>query len=536
MTDPDPLSRLCGPGGEFEIVEQDVRGQRMRVFAHREQSLREVLADSARFGERDCLVTETRRVSFSEHLTAVSSLARVLAGLGVGKGDRVMILAANSPEWIIAFWATVTLGAIGVAANAWWTEPELLAAVENSTPSLIIADAKRMRVLAEVDVPVLSVEHEITRMVRAYPDAELPQVEVDEDDPAVIVYTSGTSGRAKGATHSHRNLIATIGYHRLMSALAIAYGAPAVPHARFLLSMPLFHIASLHNVALPRLATGSTTVIYQGAFDPARTLRLVERERITNWTVVPTMASRLLEVDLTRYDLSALRAFGLATAPSSLALKDRLRDALPIAKAALVESYGQTESCTGATVATPEQLITFPGTVGGPIPCVDIEIRDEQNRPLPGGEVGEILLRSPYNMLGYWDDAQATAAAIDDAGWLHTGDIGTLRDGLLFLTGRRTDLIIRAGENVYPSEVEQCLDGHDAVVESAVIGVPHHDLGQQVAAIIVRAPGSTVTPDELTAFAAERLAYYKVPSLWRFADAPLPRNASGKVVRAGLGL
>ena len=531
----DPLARLCGAGGPFEIVEQDVRGQRMRVFARREQSLREVLADSARFGERDCLVSDTHRYSFADHLGAVRSLARALAGLGVGKGDRVMILAANSPEWIIAFWSTVSLGAIGVAANAWWTEAELSAAVENSAPSLIIADAKRMRVLADVDVPVLSMEHEISRMIRAHPDAELPRVALDEDDPAVIVYTSGTSGRAKGATHSHRNLIATIGYHRLMSALAISLGAPDVP-ARFLLSMPLFHIGSLHNVALPRLATGSTSVIYQGAFDPVRTLQLVERERVTNWTVVPTMASRLLEVDLSQYDLSALRGFGLATAPSSLELKDRLRAALPIAKAALIESYGQTESCTGATVATPEQLIRHPGTVGGPIPLVDIEIRDDDDRPLPDGEVGEIVLRSPYNMLGYWHDDDATAAVIDEAGWLHTGDVGRLGDGLLFLTGRRTDLIIRGGENVYPAEVEQCLDGHEGVAESAVIGVADDDLGEQIAALVVRVPGSPVTADELSAFAAERLAYYKVPTRWRFVDDALPRNATGKVVRAGLQL
>jgi acyl-CoA synthetase (AMP-forming)/AMP-acid ligase II len=332
-------------------------------------------------------------------------------------------------------------------------------------------------------------------------------------------------------------MIATVGYHRMMIAMAAAFRPDVPPSSgRWLLSMPLFHIASLHNLAVPRLATGETVVMTQGAFDPHRVLSLVVRERVTNWTVVPTMAHRLVELgDVSAYDLSALRAFGLASAPSSHALQTRLRELIPVAREGLVDSYGLTESCTGATVATPPVLAANPGTVGYPIATVSVQIRSATGAVLGDGEEGEIWLRSPYNMLGYWDDAEATAAIFDSEWWMRTGDIGTMRNGLLYLTTRRSDLILRGGENVYPVEIEQVLDEHPAVEESAVIGIDHPDLGQEVAAIVVLAPGaSAASPDELAAFVAERLAYYKVPTHWRISHDPLPRNATGKVVRSAL--
>jgi acyl-CoA synthetase (AMP-forming)/AMP-acid ligase II len=531
------MSRLTGPGGEFEIVEEPVTGVPMRVFAQRERALVELLEQSRRYGEDDYLVTAEGRLSFAEHLRAVASVSQTFAEqFGIGKGDRVAILAANAPEWIVAFWAAASLGAITVGYNAWWTEHEVAVAIEHSTPALLVTDSRRGALIGDVDVPVISLELDIPRMMIEHPRAQLPPVNVDEDDPAVIIYTSGTTGRPKGATHSHRNLIATVGYHRLGEALALALGYPAdAPPRRYLMSMPLFHIASLHNVAVPRLATGSAAVIYQGAFDAEQMLRLVERERVTNWTVVPTVAHRLVEHgDLSRYDLSALRGFALASAPSSLALQRRVRQAVPAAEAGLVDSYGQTESCTGATVATADELLRFPGTVGGPIATVELEIRDADGAALGEGEEGEVCLRSPYNMLGYWNDPDATAAVYDPDRWLHTGDIGCLRDGRLYLSTRRSDLILRGGENVYPIEIEQVLDEHSAVEESAVIGVDHPDLGQEVFAIVVLADGATADDGELSAYVGERLAYYKVPARWHLSREPLPRNATGKVVRRDL--
>ncbi|MGV9820813.1 class I adenylate-forming enzyme family protein [Nocardia xishanensis] len=535
------IGRLTGPGGAFEMTVEDVLGAPLPVMKHRGRALREVLAASAALGDREYLVTEDRRLSYAEHAAEVGALARALRDhYGVGKGDRVGILAANTPEWVVAFWAAQCLGAIAVGYNAWWAPREIAYGLEHATPSVLIVDAKRAAQVADlgVDVPVLTMERDIPDLVAEFAAGELPDAAVAEDDPAVILYTSGTSGRPKGAVHTHRNLLAVIDYHRFNDALAAAFaggvddGGPK--GRRFLLTSPLFHIASLHNLVLPRMATGDTAVVYQGAFDADRVLRLIERERISNWGAMPTMATRLLEVDLSAYDVSSLAAFSLNSAPSSAALQHRLREQLPVARTALVTSYGMTECSTAATIAAPAELAAFPDTVGRPVIGVSLEIRDPLGEPVGEGVEGEIWVRSPYVMLGYWNDPEATAAAITPDRWLRTGDIGIVEEGRLRLSGRRSDLILRGGENVYPTEIEQCLDEHPEVRESAVVGVPDADLGQQVAALVVVDEGATVTEADLRAFAGKRLAYYKVPALWRLTTTPLTRNATGKVVRAGI--
>lgn len=535
------IGRLTGPGGPFETTVEDVLGAPLPVLKNRGRALREVLAASAALGDREYLVTEDRRLSYAEHAAEVGALARALRDrYGVGKGDRVGILAANTPEWVVAFWAAQSLGAIAVGYNAWWTPREIAYGLGHTEPAVLIVDAKRAERVAElgVAVPVLTMERDVPALVAEFAADELPDAAVVEDDPAVILYTSGTSGRPKGAVHSHRNLLAVIDYHRFNDALAAAFAGGADDGSpkgrRFLLTSPLFHIASLHNLVLPRMVTGDTAVIYQGAFDADRVLRLIERERISNWGAMPTMATRLLEADLDAYDVSSLAAFSLNSAPSSAALQERLRQRLPVARNALVTSYGMTECSTAATIAAPAELAAHPDTVGRPVIGVSLEIRDPLGEPVGEGVEGEIWVRSPYVMLGYWNDPEATAAAITPDRWLRTGDIGILEEGRLRLSGRRSDLILRGGENVYPTEVEQCLDEHPDVEESAVVGVPDADLGQQVAALVVVREGATVSEADLREFAGERLAYYKVPARWRLTTTPLSRNATGKVVRAGI--
>ena len=532
MTGPLELIReLTGPGGENELVTEDVLGTPMQVFRHRQHRLADLVRDSVAHGDRDYLVTTERRISFAEHARGVASLARTLADdYGITRGDRVGIAAANCPEWITMFWAVASLGAITVAYNAWWSARELAYAVGHTSPRVVLADSARASLLADTDSTVVTIEQDFPRMVRKNLAAELPEVDVAEDDPAVIVYTSGTSGRPKGAVHSHRNLLAIVDYHRLTSALV---DPRAAQDRRYLLATPLFHIAGLHNLAVPRLATGNTIVLYQGAFDVDRVLRLVERERVTSWAMVPTMARRLVRHgDLAPYDLSALSSLTLASAPSSPELQDKLRSAVPGIGETLVDTYGQTESTTAISIASSADLAASPGTVGRPIPTVDLEIRDRQGKAVPDGEEGEVCVRSPFVMLGYWQDPEATARAIRPGRWLHTGDVGVVEQGLLRLTGRRTDLILRGGENVYPAEVENALAEHPAVEECAVLGVPDDDLGQRVAAVVVVADPAAVTTDELTDFATDRLARFKVPSAWRLTTEPLPRNATGKVIRA----
>ncbi|MFC4604001.1 class I adenylate-forming enzyme family protein [Rhodococcus kronopolitis] len=539
------MSRLTGPGSPFELVEEEVLGARIPVLPNRQRAVHELLTSAAAYGDRDYLVTEDRRMSFAEHADAVAAFAAVLReDYGVGVGDRVGILAANTIEWVVAFWATQALGAVTVGLNAWWVPREIEHGLTLTAPKVLIVDAKRAALLTEVDtdVPVLTMEQDMPRLIADRAGAELTVAEVGEDDPSVILFTSGTSGKPKGALHSQRNLVAVADYHRYSDALALAFRGqdydPAVPsELRYLLTSPLFHIASLHNIVVPRMATGSAVVIYQGAFNVDRALTLVERERITNWGAVPTMANRLIEHgNIRKYDTSSLSAFSLASAPSSVEFKQRLQEQVPFAQDSLVDSYGLTECSTGIAVALPSDIAAFPGTLGRPVFGVALEIRDVAGEQVEEGVEGEVCVRSPYVMLGYWENPEATAASIDADRWLHTGDFGTLDGGRLRLTGRRSDLILRGGENIYPTEIEQCLDEHPDVVECAVIGEAHPDLGQEVAAIVVIANGGTANEEELRAFAAERLSYFKVPSRWRLTTEPLPRNATGKMARGKIAL
>ncbi|MFI5777718.1 class I adenylate-forming enzyme family protein [Nocardia sp. NPDC051570] len=539
MTQVVDTTALTGPGGRFEMSVEPVLGVPIPVFRHRVRALLDLLDAARAWGDKDFLVTEDRRLSFAEHHDAVEALAHALAErFGIDKGDRVGILAANTPEWVVTFWAALRLGAIPVGYNAWWAPPEIAYGLAHTAPKVVIADAKRAALLPD-STPALTMERDLPELIAAHRGRPGPaRPVIAEDDPAVILYTSGTSGRAKGVVHSHRNLLAVSDYHRFTDAVSAALRGQAAGDGpsdkRFLLTSPLFHIASLHNLVVPRLATGATVVIHQGSFEADRVLRLLERERISHWGAVPTLAARLLERDPSDYDLSALTAVSLNAAPSSPAFHRRLREQLPAARIALATSYGLTESGTAATVAAPAELAAYPETVGRPIIGVALEIRDPDGAPVPDGVEGEICVRSQYVMLGYWNDRSATTAAIDAERWLRTGDFGTVTDGRLHLSGRRTDLILRGGENVYPIEIENVLDEHPAVVESAVLGIAHNDLGQEVAAVVVVADPNAVSEAELRAFTAARLAYFKVPARWSITSNPLPRNATGKVMRRNI--
>ncbi|ORI20703.1 fatty acid--CoA ligase [Rhodococcus sp. 1163] len=531
--------RLLGPKGAFELVEEDVLGAVMHVMRNRTKSVGALLGESGKFGDREYLVHGDRRITFAEHVALVASLAIELSEhYGIRRGDRIAIAGANTPEWVLTFWASQCLGAVCVGLNSWWVARELDDGIALTRPSLVVADAKRMALLENItlEVPTLSFENDIPRLAAAHVGAQPPHTDVHEDDPAVIVFTSGSTGMPKGVVHSQRNLIAVIDYFSYGEAVAAAVSESSEPVVRapkrHLLINPLFHISGLHNLAVPRLVTGDTVVTYQGAFDASRVLELIERERITNWGAVPTMASRLLQLtDSERYDLSSLSAFSLGSAPSSAGLLTQLRARFLFARRALVNSYGLTETSTGITLALTDDLERDPTTVGRPIPSVTLEIRDPMGERLPDGDEGEIYVRSPLVMHSYWENPDATADAIAPGRWLRTGDIGVIENGLLRLTTRRSDLIIRGGENVYPVAVEQCLEDHPAVAECCVLGNPHEDLGQEVVAVVVTHPGTTVDEVQLRVFCADRIAYFKIPSRWSVTTDPLPRNATGKLMR-----
>ena len=554
MTDTDATSpsRLAGveaqllaSGSPFELVEEEVLGERVRVFANRARSLRDILLRARELSNAEYMVfrdgeTE-RRTTFGEHEALVASAAAAFADrYGVAPGDRVAILAANCPEWIISFWATVSLGAICVGLNGWWTEDEIRYAVGHSKPKLVIADRKRAaRISGDLGVPMIIAEDEFDAVLAAYPDAKLPSQPIAESDPAIILYTSGTTGRAKGVVHTHgnvTNMVMVSFFHgaRLMMANPKQAELPKLPNS-ILVTSPLFHVSGLHCAAVTALAGGAKTVWPMGRFDPEATLRLIESEKITGWGYTATVLHRLLNHPKAgEYDLSSFRSVGGGGSPIPTPLLDKAKSLFPQCSHTMGVGYGLTEGTAFATLNAGEELAADPGSVGRPVPIVDIEIRDEQGRAVPDGEEGEIHLRGPLVMLEYWEDPVATEAAIQPGRWLNTGDVGRMEGGKLYIASRKRDLILRGGENVYPFEIEQRLEAHPAVAEAAVIGVDHAELGQEVKAILVLEEGLRLDTDELARWVGEALAYYKVPSRWETRESPRPRNATGKVLKNAL--
>jgi long-chain acyl-CoA synthetase len=531
---------LLAPGAPFETEEAIVLGERMRVFKQRARSLRELVENSRAFGDADYLVfrdgERERRISFRTHARLVSATAAALRERhGVGPGDRVAILAANCPEWIIAFFATVSLGAIAVSLNAWWTGPEIRFALDHSAPKMLVVDAKRFaRLEGDVrGVQAVVVEDGFAELTRSTGEVTLPDIPIAEDDPAAIVYTSGTTGRPKGAVHSHRNVIALFGNNSFHGArLAALYPPPADSPNCVLVTSPLFHVSGLHSVAIPCLARGVRTVWPVGRFDARSTLSLIERERITAWSFTQTTLHRVVHhPEVFSFDRSSLRQLGGGGSPIPPDLQARAREVFPGVANTLGVGYGLTECTALATLNPGDELRAHPDSAGRPLPTVDVEIRGEHGRAVAEGVEGEVHVRGPLVMLEYWQDPSATSEVILPGRWLRTGDIGRVQDGRLYLASRKRDLILRGGENVYPAEIEQRLEQHPDVAEVAVIGVEHPEFGQEVKAIVVAAPGVRPDIDALARWVGDALAYFKVPTRWEVRGEPLPRNATGKVLK-----
>src|SRR3954466_15658247 len=376
----------------FELTTEDVRGRSLPVFRDRHRSLRSLLDASLQFGDRDYLVDGTRRISYAGQHAAAGRVAQWLAHRGVGKGDRVAILGRNSIEWVVTFWATVSLGAIAGGDNAWWSRDELDFGVAGCEPKVLVDD---MSVIAPI--------------VAATDGVALPDVAVDEDEPAVIIYTSGTTGRAKGATHSHRNLVGLVQAQQAVAASRIPAGV-TLPPARILSTTPLFHVAGLHSGVVAALGAGSTVIWQPGRFDPEATLATIERERVTSWTSVPTTVWRVIhDPRVGEYDTSTLMHIGGGGASWSPALQDKMRGVFG-ERLAYGIGYGLTESTGLATSTSYLELREHPETVGRPAPTVQVRVVDADGTPLPDGETGEICIRGPLIMLGYWRNHDATRA------------------------------------------------------------------------------------------------------------------------------
>ncbi len=532
----DPLLAGDSP---FALVEEKVQGEPVAVFRERVRSMRQLVAESRRFGEREAFVFDERRMSFEAHARSVASVAAALRErFGIARGDRVALAGSNSAEWIVAFSAITCLGGVVAALNAWWTAAELEYGIALAVPALVLADRKRAARLASsrLGAPLVVLEDALPGWERHAPGARLPEVEVAEDDPAVILFTSGTTGRPKGSVNTHRNLfiLATCTAHAGASAALRAGPGPGAPRAEpcSLSTLPLFHVSGLHGGLVHTLALGTRSVWPGGRFDEENVFRLTERERITTWSFVPTQLWRVLEHPaFERYDLSSVAFAGGGGAAWAPELTRLLQAKLPNAAAAMSFGWGQTECAGMGTVNAAPFAHADPESVGVPRPGVEVQVRDAEGALLPEGEEGELHLRGACVMQGYWADAEANRKTLLPGRWLRTGDFGCIRGGRVYLSGRRGDLILRGGENIYPIEIEHRLVEHPAIADAAVYGVPHRVLGQEVEAVVQLRAGAQLGADALRAWVGQTLAPFKVPAHVRFHAGPLPRNATGKVLK-----
>ena len=533
---------LLGPGAPFEMIEEDVLGTRLLVLANRARSLREVLERAAaRFGDQPYFVFPDETVTFAETPARVAAIARVLADdYGVAKGDRVAFASANSLAYALAQWAVICLGGITVGLNGWWTGPELVHGIELTQPKVVFGDEPRLARLDEVgalrgDAPVVLLD-ELMRQVaeRNGSAGPLPDVVIDEDDPFMILFTSGTTGRPKGATLSHRNLIAMAGLSPFSRAVdAVRSGVtpppPKSPPAVVAVS-PFFHISGTASLHVTSVNFGTTLVFPPpGRWDPLVHLELTQRYRVSSWSGVPTQYWRILEhPDFDAYDVTSVGAISSGGAPFAPELMRMLELKMP--NAVPSNGYGMTESVGAGSLLIARGNEDKLASVGGPWAGMEIQIRDEMNRVLPEGEIGEICMRGAMIFLGYWDNPEATDAVIDDDRWYHTGDYGRIADGVLWLESRIRDLVIRGGENIYPMEIEHRLVEHPDIADAAVIGVPHRELGQEVKAFVVLRDGASMSDHDVQEWAAQALARFKVPTYVEFRT-ELPYTATGKVMK-----
>ena len=550
-------AELTAAGAPFAWTTRDINGVPTRVYDNAAPHMRTIWDGAVARGDAEYLVYGDERYSYAEAAARVRSLAHYLrASHGVGRGDRVAIAMRNYPEWVLSYWAVIATGAAVVAINSWWSRHEMDFALRDSAPCLVILDGERLETIPPpADRPPLIV----TRPLGALPDGavhwqdvvdrtdpppDLPPAEIDPDDDIGIFYTSGTTGTPKGARTTHRGSM-----HNLLNLAFLRACGDAADRRRevaaggalsgedrgpttALLPVPLFHVTGCTCVLHPVTAVGGRLVLMHH-WDAAAALRIIERERVTTFTGVPTMAREMLRhPDWSRTDTSSLRSMsggGAAVQPDLVARIDKALE-----RGRPGTGYGLTETTGVAAAITNEHYLARPSSVGPVMPCMEAKIVDDSGGELPPGEAGELLLRGPNIIKGYLNQAEATAEAITD-GWLHTGDIAIIdADGWIHIKDRAKDVVIRGGENVHCAEVEAALHELDEIAEVAVFGVPDDRLGEEVAAAVVLGSDADLSEADLVAHLTDRLAHFKHPRHVWFLDEPLPRNANGKFLKRDL--
>lgn len=545
---------IFGPGGPFALAEEDVLGVPSKVFSTAPPSMKVLLDTGRTRGDVDFIIYEDETYTFPQVMAQIDAVANMLVNqYGIKKGDRVAISMRNYPEWITAYAATLSIGAIAVLINAWWTEDEHRYGLEHSGASVLFADRERVeRVtpllsdLPDLKVIAVRVDGPVPEGVDHFNDvlpvgAEMPQVEIHPDDDATILYTSGTTGAPKGAVSTHRAIISALLAFASRGAMNQAMGitdakanTDDAPEYRScsILTVPLFHVTGCVPVMLGSFISASKLVIMY-KWDPERALQLIERERVTQFVGVPTMSWDLLESpNFDKYDTSSLKSVGGGGAPAPPELVKRIEGNFSKGRPSI--GYGMTETNAYGPGNSGDDYLRHPTSTGRVVPAIEMRVTDPAGNVLGPNEIGEVWFKGPHLIRGYWNDPEATAETIVD-GWLRTGDIGRIdEEGFVFLVDRAKDMVLRGGENIFSAEVEAAIYEHPDVYEAAVFGIPNERLGEEVAAAVMLREGRSLTAEELQTFVGERLASFKVPTTIEFHTEALPRNAAGKILKREL--
>ena len=541
----DALALLTAPGQPFELQTLPINGRPLRVFTNAPTSLRELYLQTA--SDLPFLIYEDERLSFREAWQAAARIALVLAhGYGVSKGDRVAIAMRNYPEWILAFTAATSLGAIAVAMNAWWQPDEMAYGLTDSGAKVLLADQERLDRFAQCEPgittrviavrptrenPGIAVLSDLTAAVGEVP---MPQVDIAPDDDATILYTSGSTGHPKGVVSTHRNVLsALLSWELDAQAAVLQSGIEPVPPATqpgTLMAVPLFHATGSHAAYLSSYRS-QRKVVCMYKWDPQAAAALIERERITSVVGPAAVTGDLVrEAQRTGHDLSSLLAVGGGGAPRA---PEQVKQIEAVFKHALpATGWGMTETNAIGTGIGGLDYLEHPASSGRCSAVMELKVVDDDGRSLPAGERGELLVRGTALFREYWNRPEVNAKIFED-GWFRTGDVAYLdAEGYLYIVDRIKDLIIRGGENIGCGQVEAALVMHPDVHEAAVYAMPDERLGEEVGATLYASP--TLDIAELRNFLLQHLAKFEVPRYIRVADAPLPRIASGKILKRQL--
>ncbi len=548
----DLRAKLTAPGAPFELTEIGIGGEKLPAYRHAKATLPELIDGARSFGDAPFIVYEGETWSYARVFAEADALAWALRDkLGVRPGERVAIAMRNRPEWAVAFLGAALAGAVPAPLNSFGLGDELRGACATVDPRVLIVDPERFERLGGAGTPP-GVElvlcdagpappggvHAWAALTRdAHPGP--PPVQVDPDDPALLMFTSGASARPKAVLTTHRALCQAIMNINYIGAIS-AMSSPAVIESVMrrglppttLTVVPLFHVSGLHAQLLSSMVNGRR-LVFMRRWDPAEAIGMIAKYRVTQFNGAPTMVMQLVEHR--DFDFDAMRSllsgigFGGAGLPQRVIgqVLDRFGPSMSGVGFGMTETSGVTSAISG------EGFRVRPTCSGTISPIIRLRIVDPDGQVLPDGEAGEIEVRGVSLMREYWGDPAATAAVLHD-GWLRTGDVGYLEDGYLYVVDRIKNVINRAGEKIAAAEVESCLLQHAGLVEAAVLSIPDDVHGEAVAAVVVPGEGAMPTEAQLRAFVAERLAAYKVPSRIVVSREPLPKNPAGKVLKSEL--